>query len=178
MISVGRSARESNKRQQCREPDQRKRPAHEEQVDKDGFGSAQEDDETNAGPKDGQGDDGGVDARPAIRRHNGEDDRELLNERESPRAAQFGRDRVWFRGVVHDGQVFCAQIVRQGSWSKTSTVNWPGASTGLRIARKSRGLASGLRVACGVFFGMCAISPGLRIRFSFSTHCSATPSTT
>ena len=71
MISVGRSARESNKRQQCREPDQRKRPAHEEEVDKDGFGAAQKDNKTDASPKDGECDNGGVDARATIHCHDG-----------------------------------------------------------------------------------------------------------
>jgi len=59
-----------------------------------------------------------------------------------------------------------------------STRNGPRAFAGDRIARKVIGFFDELKIACTTFFGMKAHSPALSRRFSRSTHCSATPSTT
>src|ERR1041385_1514552 len=95
------SPRDLQNHHQNSQPDQGKRPANEQQVDENRFGAAQEDDEADPSPIDRERDHAGVDEIAFVQSENGDNDRELLDQRKSPGAAKFGRDVFWLRRVLH-----------------------------------------------------------------------------
>jgi len=69
--------------------------------------------------------------------------------------------------------------VFHGAWLATSTTSYPlGPTQGPRIATIFAGRSPALNEACTTSAGMKAESPGPRMRFSRSTHCSIFPATT
>src|SRR5437879_6764902 len=83
------------------------------------------------------------------------------------------------RMVISPVAALHVRSVFHGAWLATSTTSYPlGPTQGPRIATIFAGRSPALNEACTTSAGMKAESPGPRMRFSRSSHCSTFPATT